>query len=63
LVKPTGTKCWRYDYRFTKLRKTLAIGVFPDVSIKEAREKRNDTRKLLDQGLGSTSNYLDITHQ
>ncbi len=56
LVKPTGAKCWRYDYRFSKKRKTLALGVFPDVSIKEAREGRNDARRLLDQG-------LDPSHQ
>ena len=50
LVKPTGAKCWRYDYRFAKKRKTLSIGVFPDVSLKKAREMRNDARKLLDEG-------------
>ena len=51
LVKPTGAKCWRYDYRFIKKRKTLTLGVYPEVSIKEAREGRHKARKLLDQGL------------
>ena len=51
LVKPTGAKCWRYDYTFIKKRKTLALGVYPDVSIKDARDGRHEARKLLDQGL------------
>ena len=39
LVKPNGTKAWRFNYRFTGKQKTLAIGVFPDISLKAAREK------------------------
>ena len=37
LVKPAG-KYWRLDYRFAGTRKTLALGVYPDVSLKTARE-------------------------
>ena len=46
LVNKAG-KYFRYDYRFNKKRKTLALGVYPDVSLKEAREKNNEARKLL----------------
>ena len=49
LVKPAG-KYWRFDYRFAGKRKTLALGVYPDVSLADAREKRNDARKLLAAG-------------
>jgi Arm DNA-binding domain len=38
LVKWNGAKYWRYNYRFNGIWKTLAIGVYPEVSLKEARE-------------------------
>ncbi len=40
LVKKNGRKYWRMDYRFRSKRKTLALGVYPVVSLKDAREKR-----------------------
>lgn len=40
-------KYWRMDYRFMGKRKTLALGVYSDVSLARAREKRDDARKLL----------------
>ena len=40
LVKNNGRKYWRLDYRFRGKRKTLALGVYPEVSLKDAREKR-----------------------
>jgi len=43
LLTPTG-KYWRFDYRFAGKRKTLALGVYPDVSLKRAREKRHEAR-------------------
>ncbi len=46
LVNQTG-KYWRLDYRFAGKRKTLALGVYPDVSLKDARARRDDARKLL----------------
>jgi len=46
LVKPAG-KYWRFDYRFGGKRKTLAFGVYPDVSLADARQYRDDARKLI----------------
>ncbi|SEP97792.1 tyrosine-type recombinase/integrase [Nitrosomonas ureae] len=46
LVKSTG-KYWRMDYRFVGKRKTLAIGVYPTVSLVVARKKRDEARELL----------------
>ena len=40
-------KYWRFDYRFMGKRKTLALGVYPDVSLADARDKRDTARKLL----------------
>ncbi len=46
LVQKSG-KYFRFDYRFMGLRKTLALGVYPDVTLAEARRGRDDARKLL----------------
>lgn len=50
LIQTSGSKCWRMDYRFAGKRKTLAIGVYPDVGLVEARERREQARKLLANG-------------
>jgi hypothetical protein len=46
LVNASG-RYWRMNYRFNDKRKTLALGVYPDVSLAEARTKRQAARKLL----------------
>jgi len=48
-VSQTG-KYWRYDYSFLGKRKTLALGVYPTVTLAEARDKKNAARKLLANG-------------
>ncbi len=50
LVNRVG-KYWRLDYRFGGKRKTLALGVYPDVGLKAARHKRDEARRLLAQGI------------
>ncbi|MDQ6996545.1 MAG: integrase arm-type DNA-binding domain-containing protein, partial [Mariprofundus sp.] len=51
LIKMNGSKYWRLDYRFGNKRKTMAIGVYPRVSLKEARAKREAAKKLLDENI------------
>lgn len=51
LVKPTGSKLWRFRYRYAGIEKSLSFGRYPDVGLKRAREKRSEARKLLDQGI------------
>lgn len=51
LVKPLGSKLWRYDYRFEGKRKTMALGVYPDVKLKRARDKHQAARSLLADGI------------
>ncbi len=46
LVKKAG-KYFRFDYRYAGKRKTLALGVYPGVKLAEARERRDNARKLL----------------
>lgn len=41
------SKYWRFDYRYLNKRKTLALGVYPTVSLKEARDKHIDAKRLL----------------
>ncbi len=46
-IQATGSKLWRFDYRFLGKRKTLALGSYPDVSLSHARDKRDKARNLL----------------
>ena len=46
-VAPTGGKWWRLKYRYEGKEKRLSLGVYPDISLKEARTRRDDARKLL----------------
>ena len=50
LVNTTG-KYWRLAYRFGGKQKTLALGVYPAVSLKDVRERRDEARKLLASGI------------
>ena len=50
LVKQSG-KYWRLDYRYLGKRKTLALGVYPTVSLAKARKRREEARVLLSEGI------------
>ena len=47
LVQPNGGKWWRFRYRFDGKAKMLSLGVYPDISLKNARARRDSARKLL----------------
>lgn len=47
LVTPKGSKYWRFKYRFNGKEKLLALGVYDDTSLADARERRNEARSLL----------------
>lgn len=51
LVMPNGAKYWRMHYRHLGKQKTLALGVWPEVTLAEAREKRDAARKQVKSGL------------
>ena len=55
-VAPSGGKWWRLKYRFQGKEKRLSLGVYPDVSLKDAREQRDKARKLLAQGTDPSDN-------
>ena len=51
LVMPNGGRWWRLTYRYQQKRKDLSLGTYPAVSLKTAREKRDEARKLLAKGI------------
>jgi integrase len=51
LVAPTGGKWWRLKYRFGSKEKLLSLGTYPTVSLKDARERRDEAKKLLANGV------------
>ena len=55
-VTPKGGKWWRFKYRFDNKEKLLSFGVYPDVTLKEARERRDDARKLVAAGTDPAEN-------
>ena len=55
-VSPNGGKWWRLKYRFVGKEKRLSLGVYPDVGLKEARDRRDDARKLLANDIDPSEN-------
>lgn len=50
-IAPSGGKWWRLKYRFGGKEKRISLGVYPDVGLKDARERRDAARKLLAKGV------------
>jgi integrase len=50
LVQPNGSRLWRFKYRFAGKEKLLALGSYPEISLKEARKRRDEARRALDDG-------------
>lgn len=51
LISPAGGKWWRIKYRFDDKENLLSLGVHPDISLKDARERRDAARKLVANGI------------
>ena len=50
-VMPNGARYWRMKYRFAGKERRIAFGVFPEVSLSEARRRREEARAALREGL------------
>ena len=51
LIMPNGSKYWRYDYRYLDKRKTLPLGVYPDISLSDARDLHAEVRQKIKGGI------------
>jgi len=56
LVHPNGSKYWRLRYRFGCKEKMLALGKYPEVSLADARARRDEARKLLANDVDPSEN-------
>ncbi|EPY4352198.1 tyrosine-type recombinase/integrase [Klebsiella pneumoniae] len=59
LVNPNGSKYWRLQYRFSGKQKMLALGVYPMVSLAEARKRRDAAKKLVSDGIDPSQKKKD----
>ena len=50
-ISPAGGKWWRFKYRFEGKEKRLSLGTYPDIGLKEARERRDGLRRQLANGV------------
>ena len=57
LLRPDGSRVWRLDYRVDGVRKTLALGAYPEVSLVEARKRRRAAKALLAEGRDPGAEY------
>ena len=55
-VSPTGSKYWRFKYRIHGKERRMAFGVYPEISLREARDKREEARKLLRDNIDPSKN-------
>ena len=63
---PNGSRLWRLAYRFSGKQKLLSMGIYPDVSLKQARDRRDEARRLLAEGIDpsvhrQTTKAMDVS--
>lgn len=62
-IMPNGSKYWRLKYRYANKEKRLAIGVYPEISLTEARSKREAARSQLRDGVDPSQAKQQFKHQ
>ncbi|MCC6198506.1 MAG: integrase arm-type DNA-binding domain-containing protein [Burkholderiales bacterium] len=62
-ISPAGGKWWRLKYRIDGKEKRLSLGVFPDVSLAAARERREAARKLIAAGIDPSAQRKADKHE
>ena len=63
LVKSSGAKWWRYRYRFNGTPRMLSMGVYPDVTLKEARNEQARFKEILSNGIDPSENRKEEKQQ
>lgn len=58
LIFPDGRKRWRLDYSFNKKRNSVSLGKYPDISLKEARDKRVEIKQKIKDGINPSTKAL-----
>lgn len=61
-IFPNGSKYWRVKYRFGDKEKRLALGVFPEISLSDARNGRDLARRQLREGITHQPLALELLH-
>jgi len=51
LIQPSGSKLWRQRYRFGGREKMLSLGIYPTISLRRARQRSHNARRLLESGI------------
>jgi Arm DNA-binding domain len=51
LIKPSGSKLWRLKYRVNGREKLLSFGMYPEISLKHARDRRDEARLIIRKGI------------
>ena len=51
LIEPNGSKSWRFRYRFAGKPKMISLGVYPTITLADARSRRDEARKLVAEGM------------
>lgn len=51
IVQPSGAMWWRFDYTIGGKRKTMSLGIYPDVPLADARTGRDEARALVAKGV------------
>lgn len=62
-IMPNGSKYWRYKYRYLKKQKVLALGVYPEISLLEAREKHRAAHKLVGEGVDPSAHKQTVRRE
>ncbi|MEX2525145.1 MAG: integrase arm-type DNA-binding domain-containing protein [Gammaproteobacteria bacterium] len=51
IINPNGSRWWRFKYRFHGREKLISLGVYPEVSLKKARQRRDEARQMVADGI------------
>ena len=62
-ITPKGSKLWRLKYRFLNKQKKLSIGIYPTITLAEARNQREEAKRLLANGLDPSSVKKEIKQE
>ncbi len=62
-ISPSGSKLWRMGYRFDGKRKTMSFGKYPAVTLKKTRQRKDEARELLSDGIDPMAKKKETTQK